>query len=129
MVSEALDVWVAARFIESQWRVVGNGEKIGLEPQNEPGHPFCGFTPVTPIMDTQLDDLAIRELLVPFTSRFLKSLKERFDEKKRENWMEIYFALFIMMSNIGWTIRDMITHATWKGLKVSHLLSLYIETP
>lgn len=92
---------------------------VGLEPTNEPGHPYNGFIPVTPIMDTQLDDLIIRDLITPLTQRFLKRLKDKIDEQKRENWMEIYFAMFIMMSNIGWVLKDLASVRSWKGLKVS----------
>lgn len=94
------------------------GAQIGLEVTNEPGHPYHGFIPVTPIMDTQLDDLVIRDLLTPLTERLLKRLNEKIFEQKRENWMEIYFAMFIIMSNIGWILKDMVTMTTWKGLKV-----------
>lgn len=69
-------------------------------------------------MDTQLDDLVIRDLLVPLTNRFLARLKAKVDEGKKENWLEIYLAMFIMMSNTGWIVKDMIAMTTWKGLKV-----------
>jgi hypothetical protein len=75
---------------------------MGVQPTEEHGHPYDGFIPVTPIMDTQLDDLVIRDLLAPLTAQFLKRLKAKIDERKSENWMEIHFAMFIM-----------------KGLKVS----------
>jgi hypothetical protein len=93
---------------------------MGVQPTEEPGHPYDGFIPVTPIMDTQLDDLVIRDLLAPLTTQFLKRLKVKIDERKSENWMEIHFAMFIMMSNIGWIVKDMIAMTTWKGLKVSN---------
>lgn len=118
LVSEALDIWVAARFIETHWRVFCGGPSIGLEPTNEPDHPYDGFIPVTPMMDTQLDDLFIRDLLAPLTTRFLARLKAKIEEGKRQNWQEIYFALFITMSNIGWIIKDMVVMTKWKGLKV-----------
>jgi hypothetical protein len=92
---------------------------MGVQPTEEHGHPYDGFIPVTPIMDTQLDDLVIRDLLAPLTAQFLKRLKAKIDERKSENWMEIHFAMFIMMSNIGWIVKDMIAMTTWKGLKVS----------
>ena len=73
-------------------------------------------------MDTQIDDLVINDLIVPLSDRFLKSLKAKIDEQKRENWLEIYLAMFIMMSNIGWTVKDMMAMTRFKGLKVCILL-------
>lgn len=74
-------------------------------------------------MDSQLDDLVIRHLLVPLSREFLKRLKAKMDERKRENWLDIYLALFIVLSNTGWTLKDMIANATWKGLKVTKSLT------
>ena len=119
LVSDALDCWVAARLIEAQFRVFNGGAMIGMEHVDEAGHPFDGFTPVTPIMDSQLDDMVIRNLIRPFCERFLRRLKDKIDQRKRENWLEIYLSLFIMMSNMGLVMKDMATQARWKGLKVS----------
>jgi hypothetical protein len=71
------------------------------------------------MMDTQLDDLVIRHLIAPLSARFLQKLKSKIDERKSENWLDIYLAIFIMLSNIGWITKDMLAQATWKGLKVS----------
>ncbi|KKY32411.1 hypothetical protein UCDDA912_g07635 [Diaporthe ampelina] len=70
LVSDALDCWVAARLIEAQFRVFNGGAMIGMEHVDEAGHPFDGFTPVTPIMDSQLDDMVIRNLIRPFSSMY-----------------------------------------------------------
>lgn len=117
LISTALDVWVSARFIEDHWQVFCGGLQIGAVMTNEPGHPYHGFIPVTPIMDTQLDDLVIRVLIKPRLDLFLARLKKKLDERKRENWLELFLAKFVMMSNIGWVIKDMIAMTTWKGLK------------
>lgn len=78
-------------------------------------------------MDTQLDDLVIRDLLVPLTKRVSKRLKAKIDEQKRKNWLEIYLATFFVMSNIGWIVKDMIAMTSWKGLKVCiSVLSLHV---
>ncbi|KAK4197782.1 hypothetical protein QBC40DRAFT_180181 [Triangularia verruculosa] len=120
LVSLALDTWVAARFIESHWKVFEGGEEIGAYPTTEPGHPYDGFIPVTPIMDTQLDNLVIADLLAPMREELLRRLKAKIDEKDRSNWLEIYLTLFVMMSNTGWIIKDMIAMTTWKGLKMGN---------
>lgn len=91
---------------------------IGLEPTSEPGNPFNGIIPVTPVMDTQLDDIFLRDLLIPLTKRLLQGLKDKIDEQKRENWLEIYLTMFIMMSNMGWVIKGVLPWASRYGLRV-----------
>ncbi|KAF3768124.1 hypothetical protein M406DRAFT_275913 [Cryphonectria parasitica EP155] len=117
LVSDALDIWVAARLIETQFRVFNGGFMAGMKNIDEAGHPFDGFIPVTPMMDSQLDDLVIRDLIRPLCARFLARLKGKIEERKRENWMEIYLAMFIMMSNMSLILKDMAGQAKWKGLK------------
>lgn len=117
LVSEALDVWVASRLIEKQFQVFNGGAMLGMKHVDEADHPFNGFTPVTPIMDSQLDDLVIRHLIHPICTRFLVRLKEKIEERKRENWLEIYLAMFVMLSNMALIQKDMATQARRKGLK------------
>ena len=95
---------------------------MGAEAIYEKGHRYNDFVPVTPIMDTQLDEIVIKDLLDPITDRFLKNLKAKIDERRPENWLEIHFAIFIMMSNVGWISKDMIMQTTEKGLKVCEVV-------
>ncbi|KAF3046468.1 hypothetical protein E8E12_009812 [Didymella heteroderae] len=117
LVVDAFNLWVASRFIESPWRIVHGAYQMGAEVTYEQNHRYHDFVPVTPIMDTQLDEIVIRDLLVPITTRFLKKLKAKIDERKPEDWLEIHFAVFIMMSNVGWITKDMVAQTTEKGLK------------
>lgn len=118
LIADAFNIWVAARFIERPWRIALGACQMGAEPIYEKGHRYHDFVPVTPIMDTQLDEIVIKDLLDPITDRFLRNLKAKIDERRSENWLEVHFAIFIMMSNVGWIIKDIITQTTEKGLKV-----------
>ncbi|KAH8667632.1 hypothetical protein BGZ60DRAFT_409666 [Tricladium varicosporioides] len=117
LISDALYCWVATRFIEGPWRIFCGGAMIGLEPTSEPGNPFNGIIPVTPAIDTQLDDIFLRDLLIPLTKRLLKGLTDKIEEQKRENWLEIYLTMFIMMSNMGWVMQDIFAWAKRYGKK------------
>jgi len=77
---------------------------------------------VTPAMDTQLDDIFLRDLLIPLEKRLLKGLKDKIYEQKRENWLEIYLTIFIMMSNMGWVMKDILAWTGRYGLKVKTLI-------
>jgi hypothetical protein len=120
LVSEALDTWVAARLIESHWRVSSGYSMSDVGPiASEEGHPYRNFNPITPMMDSQFDDLVIREFLSPQRDRILQRLKKMFyDDRRRSNWLEIHLTILIMMSNTGWILKDMMNMMDWKGLKV-----------
>lgn len=91
---------------------------LGLEPSYEPGNPWNGIVPVTPIMDTQIDDLIIRAELIPLSYRFLKSLEAKIKEGKKEDWLEMYLSMFVMMSNVEWILKDVVEYTNRHGMKV-----------
>ena len=99
----ALMFWSATRMIERFWQITGD-DMLGLPPMKEKIgpcrlNPFIEAVPVTPIMDTQLDELAIKHVLIPLKSKLLRLLEKKVVEKKRENWYEIFLASFIILHN------------------------------
>ncbi|KAI2602324.1 hypothetical protein GGR54DRAFT_634076 [Hypoxylon sp. NC1633] len=118
LVLDCLTFWVATRFIEKPWRICSDGLP-GFEAPYELHCPFNGIIPVTPIMDTQIDDMAIKFLLNPLGKRILKDLNEKIHEKKRENWFEIYLATFIIMNNFEFVFSDVVDYTKRHGLKPS----------
>ncbi|KAI4859665.1 hypothetical protein F4820DRAFT_453678 [Hypoxylon rubiginosum] len=129
LVSDCLTFWVATRFIEKPWRIC-YGTLPGFEPPYEATCPYNGIIPVTPIMDTQIDDLAIRTFLDPLGKRILKELNRKIHEKKRENWFDIYLATFIIMNNFEFVFTDVLDYTSRHGLKASHLFYFtYIIKP
>ncbi|KAI1439981.1 hypothetical protein F5Y02DRAFT_32815 [Annulohypoxylon stygium] len=126
LVLNCLMYWVATRFIEKPWRICDN--LPGFEPPYDPLKPndrdgvrcpFNGIIPVTPIMDTQIDDIAIRSILSPLESKILNILDQKIHEKKRKNWFEIYLATFILMNNFEFVFTDVIDYTSRHGLKPS----------
>ncbi|KAF2810818.1 uncharacterized protein BDZ99DRAFT_462132 [Mytilinidion resinicola] len=115
LVSDALSFWAATRLTERTWRIC-DSDTLGVEPFAEPGNPWNGIVPVTPIMDTQLDELAIKCLLLPLKDKVLRGIKRKIDEKKRENWFEIFLATFIVMCNVEWILSDVIDYTTRHGM-------------
>lgn len=53
------------------------------------------------MMDQQMDEIVIREFLVPQTSAFLKQLSERMldENERRESWFDIFLSVFIILNN------------------------------
>ncbi|KAI0834247.1 hypothetical protein F5Y06DRAFT_174098 [Hypoxylon sp. FL0890] len=126
LVSNCLTFWVATRFIEKPWRICTNNLP-DFEPLYEPyvpyeeQSPYSGIIPVTPIMDTQIDDIAIRAILNPLEKRILSELNRKIldKEKERENWFEIYLATFILLNNFEFVFRDVVDYTTRHGLTPS----------
>ncbi|EPE33006.1 hypothetical protein GLAREA_06018 [Glarea lozoyensis ATCC 20868] len=103
LVAAALMFWSATRMIERFWLICGN-DTLGLPPMDE-NLGFCRRSqffpsvPVTPVMDTQLDELAIEHVLIPLKTKLLRILKARVLSKKKEFWYEIYLTCFIILHN------------------------------
>lgn len=75
---------------------------MGLKQISDPENPWNGMIPVTPIMDTQLDEIAIKGSPLSLKDRFLRELKGKVHQKQREDWFEIYLTVFIIMCNVKW---------------------------
>lgn len=123
LILDCLKFWVATRFIEKPWRICSAGLP-GFYPSIEPSCPFSGIIPVTPIMDTQIDDMAIKALLDPLGKRILAELNRKILEKTKENWWEIYLATFIIMNNFEFVFNDVRDYTSRHGLRVSAPVSL-----
>lgn len=117
LVSNALTFWVATRFIEHPWRVC-EGDLAPFEPPYDPECPYSGIVPVTPIMDTQIDDIALRVLLIPLGQMILRELDGKIKQRKRENWFEIYLTTFIIMNNFELIFSDVLAYTSRHGLRV-----------
>ncbi|KAF8852530.1 hypothetical protein BDZ45DRAFT_109361 [Acephala macrosclerotiorum] len=103
LVAAALMFWSATRMIERFWLICGD-DTLGMSPMEQNLglcrlSPFYDAIPVTPVMDTQLDELAIKDVLIPLNINLLRLLKAKVLAKKKEHWYEIYLASFIILHN------------------------------
>lgn len=98
MVQRALELWSASRIIEKTWRICGE-DKLGLEVSMDLANPWNGIIPVTPMMDTQLDQIVIQDVLMPLRSGLLQELQKKIHGRRREDWFEIFLTVFILLSN------------------------------
>lgn len=100
MVRMALSIWLNSRFLERTWRICG-AERLGIDLVCDESNPWNGIVPVTPIMDQQLDDIVIRWTLVPLEEKLLRQLNQKIydHQKAKENWLEIYLTIFLLLNN------------------------------
>lgn len=116
-------LWSATRMIERFWLITGD-DMLGLPPMKQSIgpcrlNPYIEAVPVTPIMDTQLDEIAIKHVLVPLKSKLLRLLKAKFLEKKRENWYETFLVSFIILHSSEVVIGQVMDYSRRYGISVS----------
>lgn len=76
--------------------------------------------PVTPIMDTQLDQIVIRGILLPLSGTLLRQLQNMIENHNwPETWFEIYLTSFILMTTAESVAIHGKTFARRYGLTVS----------
>jgi hypothetical protein len=113
--------------IERFWLITGD-DKLGMPPMKANigpcrMNPYLEAVPVTPVMDTQLDEVAIKCVLVPLKSRLLRLLKAKVLEKKKENWYEIFLASFIILHNSEVILGQVMDYSRRYGISVSNGIS------
>ncbi|KAI9049136.1 hypothetical protein LZ554_006984 [Drepanopeziza brunnea f. sp. 'monogermtubi'] len=109
LVERALKLWVACRFIEEPWSIVGR-EKLDMTTDPNPACPYHDRVPVPPIVDLQIDLIVVNEILQPELKKILKMLKEKLESSEPwSDWFEIYLAYFILLHNVELTM----AHDAW----------------
>lgn len=124
--------WSATRMIERFWLICG-ADLLGTPPMaHDIGpcrrNPHLDAIPVTPMMDTQLDELAIKEVLIPLGAKLLPLLRDRILSKKKENWYEIYLTSFIILHNAERVFGHLEDFGRRYGVTVSILSILFLNT-
>jgi transposase InsO family protein len=115
--------WSVMRMIERWWLICGL-DMLGMPPMEQNvgpcrRNPFIKAAPVTPFMDTQLDEMTIRDVLVPLKNKLMRLLRERMLARKREDWYEIYLVSFIILHNSERVLSHIMNFARRFGVNVS----------
>ncbi|KAI8626340.1 hypothetical protein F5Y19DRAFT_227142 [Xylariaceae sp. FL1651] len=116
LISHALSLWAATRLTERTWRVCGP-YTLDFNPSTERDNPWNGIIPVTPIMDTQLDEAAIKGLLIPLKTKVLMELDRKMKQPDPKTWYEVSLALCIVLNNFEWIFADVVDYTTRHGMK------------
>lgn len=115
-------LWSATRMIERFWLITGP-DTLGLSPMTGNIGP-CRFNPlveaipVTPIMDTQLDEIAIKHVLIPLKNKVLRLFKEKVLGKKKNNWYEVFLASFIILHSSEIVLNQVMDYSKRYGISV-----------
>ena len=112
----ALPLW-GSRLIEAPWRICGH-ETLGMDVCVDINSPYYGRIPVTPIMDFQIDNIAIHYLLMPWKAKLLKELQKKILANRKEDWLEIHLTMFVLLNNVERQVRHDNWFARRYGMKV-----------
>ena len=104
MVPKALKLLAVNRMIELDWTIC-NGETLGQLSISDIESPWHGKVPVTPVMDTQLDQIIIQLFLIPLRQELLQTLQTRLYSRQKEEWFETFLVVFILCTNTEWLLR------------------------
>ncbi|KAK3940279.1 hypothetical protein QBC46DRAFT_127697 [Diplogelasinospora grovesii] len=115
-VALALRLWATSRMIEITWDICGD-DTLGTSRVTDRESPWFGKTPIPPNIDTQLDQIVIRGILVPLRTMLLTELEEKFNNAKPEAWFEIYLASFILLNHTSQLAKHSMRHAELHCMK------------
>ncbi|KAL6713797.1 hypothetical protein ACLMJK_008289 [Lecanora helva] len=99
IVSHALDMWSATRMVEKSWQIVGE-DTLGMKTVVDTESPLYNMIPVTPIMNTQLDQIVIQHILEPLRQSILEELNLKVEKGDPRDFYEIYLTIFILLCSI-----------------------------
>jgi hypothetical protein len=119
MVRHALHLLAINRMIERDWRITGP-MTLGMHHRDEEDCPWNGKVPVTPMMDTVLDQIIIQDILNPLRQKVLSELQDQMQGKRRPDCFEITLTVFIMTTNTEWLLR----HSKGNALRYNALVCL-----
>jgi hypothetical protein len=117
-VRKAIDLFAATRIIENDWRICGQ-HTLGINVVEDEENPWFGKIPVTPIMDTQLDQIVIQGFLKPLRDQLLQELQTKIYQSRRENWFEIFLTTSILLTNAELLLSHSRKNAKRYGANVS----------
>lgn len=115
-VRRALMLLAINRMIEWDWSICTPGA-LSLPIVDDEESPWCGKAPITPVMDTQLDQIVIKDVLLPLRRKLLPELQAKMQAGQKEEWFEIFLVVFILSTNTEWLLRHSRKNAKRYGAK------------
>jgi hypothetical protein len=114
----ALDLWAISRMIEIEWEMCGP-DTLGVSRITDETNPRKGKIPIPPMMDTQLDQIVIKEVLYPLKKKFLDRFEAKISPMRTEDWFDIYLTSFIVLNHIERLAHHSAYHAKLHSMPVS----------
>lgn len=104
LLTNALRLWVTCRLISNPVHVCGQ-DKLGGRPVYSPDSLHNGKVPMPVIVTAQFECINYTTFLRPWSKAVLKQLNELVLAKKREYWLSIYYAMFVLLHSCSMMTR------------------------
>jgi hypothetical protein len=120
VVNGAIRLWCVCRMIEKPWRICGPDTLCISKAKIPESHGF-GSNPITPMMDTQLDQIFIQGELQSLRTNILRELDGKIRSGNPEHFFEIFLTIFILLFNCESVTAAQIDLVRRFGLKARHI--------
>ncbi|KAK5654757.1 hypothetical protein OQA88_7082 [Cercophora sp. LCS_1] len=104
LLTNALRLWVTCRLISNPVHVCGD-DKLGGHAVYSPDSLHNGKVPMPVIVTAQFECINYTTFLRPWSKAVLKQLNELVLAKKREYWLSIYYAMFVLLHSCSMMTR------------------------
>jgi len=105
------------RMIEKDWSVSAADSTMGGYLVTDEQSPWYMKIPITPVMDNQLDQIIIQDFLLPLRTKLLSELQGKMEQGRKEDWFEVFLAVFILSTNTELLLRHSRKNAVRYGAK------------
>lgn len=92
------------RMIERDWQFT-EADTYGIQRVVDASNPWRGKVPITPMMDTQLDQIVIQDFLIRRRDKLIADLQAKLDAARRNDFFEVFLVMFILATNLEWLLR------------------------
>lgn len=117
LLKSALDIWAGSRFIAAPRSLRGKNT-LGLEPVVDRDAHDLGLIPIPPMLDYQLDTIAIRWMentMIEMLKRLWKTLLGH----RRSSWFDVFLVIFILLNNLEYVYEAQLQYIQEHGAEVS----------
>ncbi|TGZ76630.1 hypothetical protein EX30DRAFT_399137 [Ascodesmis nigricans] len=107
LLKSTLRLFAASRIIEAPWHISASSPATFTPPPPAAprGSPYENITPVTPIIDYQLDAVTIHRVLLPLRKALLGALQKKVLESRADEHGEVFLCVYVLLRSIEGALR------------------------
>ena len=120
LLTNTFRLWVTCRLISNPVHVCGGAEALTGARPAPPGSPHDGRVPMPVIMTAQFECINYTTFLRPWSRAVLRQLNTLVLAKRRDYWLTIYLAMFVLLHSCAMMTRRDEETATQYGMRTRY---------